>query len=56
MNISLLVEQNPWWKDAVYIETDHKMKELGVSKIQWTPRLKAFINLENDRIFRGELP
>ena len=40
MNLSVLAQQNPWWKDKKEIEKDPKIVEFSTSKIKWIPKIK----------------
>jgi hypothetical protein len=46
MDISVLVEQNPWWKDKKLIEEDYDIVKWKTRKYHWMPKLVESITLE----------
>ena len=51
MNIEILADQNPWWRNPGNIETDVKIQAYNSSVLKWDPRIKHFIKLDKDVVY-----
>jgi uncharacterized protein len=51
MNLSDLAKYNPWWARPASIERDQTIRAFESQRYRWTPRLKRFIELEQDVIY-----
>jgi predicted AAA+ superfamily ATPase len=49
--LSSLLIQNPWWENPINIETDPNITRFKESSIKWIPRIKHFIELNNEVIY-----
>ncbi len=51
VEIAELAKQNPWWADAIAIESDEKVKDFDTAAVKWVPRLKKYLHVDKDVLY-----
>ncbi|MFO8052316.1 MAG: ATP-binding protein [Thermoplasmatota archaeon] len=51
MDDSILIEQNPWWKDRELINSDKHLADLANRNIRWDPGLWKHFNWDRDHLY-----
>ena len=46
-----LIEQNPWWRDSILIDTSKEISRLHESAVQWDPRIRYSFDLDSGIIY-----
>jgi hypothetical protein len=51
VELNILINQNPWWKDKKEIENDYHIRLYEESSLKWRPKIRSQINLKEAGVY-----